>query len=769
MPRTLLTSEDREKALSRLVPPHPIPDGDTDIQVSWSGPALSRWFVDLLQDRWRMGEDFSAAAPILLGSGARDEITLRSDIDLFIAGDEQAGARWIRHLQEGGLKVRARFPEDADDWTVGAGIEDHLALLEPKPLNPLAEKILGQHREKLWRKARKNRRSILRQIAKDQQERRARHDSIANFLEPNLKYGPGGLRDLDQARQIARLFPEKIGGDEHALSILRYYSAFWLTMRHRMHLEGQNDVLMSSAQFDLARWMGMQHKDFMRQVQRGLSRVSFYSRWIAEKAKLSEVSWEKLEAVTWSQPEQAVRALEKDSSVLMQHQVRANLSRLFPAKWQSRDHGERGQLLGRVLRPGAPEDFIRAVFSSRLIDRLCPEIVPLVGYVQHDQYHRYSAEVHLQQACIQYQRTLLHPRRLGPLAAEVRELTPQDRWILGWTMLFHDIMKGREVDHSVEGTRWVRRELARFGESETLIEEVAWLVENHLILSQAAFRRNPQSPATWKELGEKGVSGARLRRLAVFTAVDILATNPEAWTPWKARLLGDLVRAMRAPTVRSYQKWSEQVRKSELPRACLELDPFLLEHLPAKRLVEDLKVLSSGKGESKPLLWSRGGQVWIRFHRREDQSGLFAEFVRRLFDWGLNIRHASVHTLEGVGVYDWFQVSSKRSLPVLRKWLEMSSVASPRAAPEVRFDRIQWVSRDEREWIVSFQGIDQPGFLVAAATALTSLGCSIQAARVHTWGRRVDDLFHLQPGVGSADPVAELQKIVVRPRVPGSS
>lgn len=759
MPRTLLKADDFAEASALLSAPTPAPDGDTSVTISWSGPELSRWIVSRLRAEWEKDEDFEAAAPLLLGSGARDEITLRSDVDLFIAGDEAAGGRFIGRLQASGLKVRARVPENPIDWTAGAEIEDHLALLEARPLTSRALELFEARRGSLAAKARRKRRTILAKISKDQRERRERHDSIANFLEPNLKYGPGGLRDLDQARQLARLFPEKFSGGEHAMKILDYYSAFWLTLRHRLHLEGQNDVLMSAAQFDLARWMGVSQKDLMRQVQRGLSRVSFYATWISEKARASAATLERIEGLSWEKPEQLVRALEKDTSVLVQHRVRANLERLLTPRWQTRDVHERGELLARVLRPGAPEDFVRAVFSSRLIDRLCPEIIPLVGYVQHDQYHRYSADTHLQQACVEYQRTLKRPRRLGPLATEVRALTASDRWILAWTMLFHDIMKGREVDHSEEGTRWVRRELARFAIDAATIDEVAWLVENHLILSQAAFRQNPQSPETWKSLGEKGVVGARLRRLAVFTAVDILATNPEAWTPWKARLLGDLVRALESPSVKAYQKWSELARVNKLPPSCLELDSFLLEHLPLKKLAEDLRALSKSSGDTKPLLWSRGGQVWIRFHRSSDQPGLFAEFVRRLYDWGLNVRHASVHTLEGVGVYDWFQVSSKRGIPVLRKWLELPASA-PRPAPRVHFDRIQWVSRDEREWIVSFQGLDQPGFLAAAATALAEQGCSIQTARVHTWGRRVDDLFHLKPGAGPEDPVAAMQKMV---------
>lgn len=757
MPRALLTEEAQSELRRLLQPPSKAPDGNVEAPVDWSGRLVSRALLEELGRHWRSHPDYEAAAPILLGSGARGEITLRSDVDLLIAGDLEAGGRWIRSLQESGIKVRARTPENSADWTDGANEEDHLALLEAIPLGTRSAELLEHHRNALVAKAQRRRKEFLSKIIRDQKERARRYDSIAGFLEPNLKYGPGGLRDLEQARQIARLFPDRFPEGEHALRVLAYYADFWLLLRHRLHLSSQNDVLTGQAQFELAAWMGVLHKDFMRQVQRGLARVSFYSSWIRESARLGTREWQESRHELPRSRRQVLQMLADDPSVLAQRRIRARLDDLFPKSWEKKEHIERGRLLARVLRPGAPEAFVRAVFSSRLIDHLCPEIRPLVGYVQHDQYHRYAADVHLQQACIQYQRVLEKPRRIGPLAPLVKKLSLVDRWVLAWTMLFHDIMKGRDGDHSVEGTRWVRAELRRYGLRANLINEVAWMVENHLALSTAAFRRNPQSPQTWRELMQMGAQGPRLRRLAIFTAVDILATNPEAWTSWKAGLLAELVRTLDSPPVRRFQEWERTVRTHRLPSTCLELDPYLLQSLPAKKLAADIQMCRGTTGSADPALWVIRSRLWVRFHRRKDESGLFSEFAQRLYDLGLNVRHASIHSLDGVGVYDWFQVSGRKSPGVLLKWLSLPAPRK-RAPARVSFEKINWVNRTEAEWIVSFQGLDQPGFLAAAAQALADEGCFITGARVHTWGRRVDDLFHLRPTDEGTDPVERIRR-----------
>lgn len=756
MSRTFLKREEFESFRESLCPPPFTPDGRFHGRAEWPSAAFSEKLLELLKTRWFSDEDFEKAGPVLLGSAARGELCPRSDLDLLFVGSEEAAARFIRRQQEAGFRLRSRVPEDLKDWSVGVETPDLLALLEATALTPEAETALSAQKDLLRARAGKDRKTWLRDLLKERAEREARFDSIANVLEPNLKYGPGGLRDLDQGRQILALFPERFESAVHAREILESYAGFLLLVRQKLHLEGQGDLLSGPAQFDIARWLGMEHRDFMRQIQRGLSRVHFYSTWIAERAKAPERRWRRLESLKLRTRGQALQLLEKDSSVLAQQRIRQDIDRLFPEAWTKKASKERGRLLAKVLRPGAGEDFVAAVFGSRLIDKLCPEIKPLIGLVQHDQYHRYTADVHLQQACREWQRVLKKPGRLGVLAGEVRALKPVDRRILGWAVLYHDLMKGREGDHSELGRELVQKDLAGFGVPAAERAEVEWIVEHHLELSQAAFRRNPMSPSTWLRLQEIGAEGSRLRRLAVFTAVDILATNPEAWTPWKARLINDLLRALRSSAAQGYFRFHREAQKNSVTPYVDAIDAFLMTKLPARTLSADLAAALAARVSLPPQVFRlKGHGVWVRFHEKEDRPGLFAEFVQRLYSLGVGIRHAAVHTLPEIGVYDWFEITSRRKPAQIRAWLETSKPAI-KALPSVTFSDVSLVAKDENEWIFSFKGIDQPGFLATAAAALAEEKASLKSARVHTWGRQVDDLFAVIP---SGDPGELLTKL----------
>ena len=105
--------------------------------------------------------------------------------------------------------------------------------------------------------------------------------------------------------------------------------------------------------------------------------------------------------------------------------------------------------------------------------------------------------------------------------------------------------------------------------------------------------------------------------------------------------------------------------------------------------------------------------------------------------------HASIHTLPKVGVYDWFQVTTSKNLQQLTQILKNSNFKA-KEAPQVKFDSIQLVSSDDKEWVISFKGPDQPGLLAAAAKSLSEVGVSIKSAQVHTWGRQVDDIFFVK-------------------------
>lgn len=745
--KSFLSSEQWEQAQQVLTPPLMTPDGDVRQVFCFSSDNFSGWLGDRLEDIFKSSPGWQDCHPVILGSWARGELSPKSDIDVLFCGDEGKVKTFVDAVLEKGLKLRYRMPQNPEDWTENVEAFDILALLKARPWTPEGASQLYAQQKKIWSKKKHYRRILLQALKEERKNRAVRFDSITNYLEPNLKYGPGGLRDLEQGLQVYELFAEKFTNPGHALNVLQYYRSYFLNLRQKLHLLGHGDILSGAVQFDLGKWMGFKsHKDFMRDLQRGLSRVHFYSDWIVEVALASEKDLKALERQDFKRAEDLMLALHKNPRVLVQKKVRENLDRLLPDKNIKVMIRRRGSLLEKMLEVKADDSFLVSVFRSRLIDKLLPEMRRLVGYVQHDQYHRFTADSHIMQACREVKRVYKKPTELGPLKSLHGNLTPEDWRILSWSCLYHDLAKGLESSehHADLAEALVEKDFRSYGFSKSFTEEVQWMVKNHLELSQAAFRKNPRDPKVWQELREKGVEGAKLYRLALFTAIDIRATNPEAWNEWKAKLLKELVNSLESKKAQDFYDFQQLRERKKLhlsPDVVEELGPVLLDRIAIKDLVDDLKKAERSESSLKPWVYkNRQGEVWIRFHEKRDRRGLLSDYVGQLYSLGLGVRHASIHTLAKVGVYDWFQVTTSKTPQQLAKYFEGPSI-QPRSFPEVKFDQIQLVSADDKEWVISFKGPDQAGLLASAAKALSDLGVSIKSARVHTWGRQIDDVF----------------------------
>lgn len=765
-----------------LKPPAQAPDGHEEdasgLEILHFEVALERALISRFTANHELKSAWQAAKPIALGSWARSELCPKSDLDILFVGNETAAATITRHAQEAGIKIRSRIPEDLGDWTKGVEAFDVLALLSAKPLTEEAAESYEAQLLKLRGKLKKLRRGYFGAIRKERSARSERYDSIANFLEPNLKYGPGALRDMGQAFQLRLLFPERFVSPEraHALAVYDYYRKFFLLSRIRVQLsEGGGDLLSAHEQAGVAKWFGFDSsRDYMREIQKGLSRVSFYADVDFEHVKVSEKELQRFhskEVAKETSFTELALWMEREPSMLVQAKARDlgfNLFRLAIKKGSA--EGRRatealGRLLLKTIDPLEPDDLTIAFFRSRWIDLAVTDFKKIVGYVQHDQYHRYTVDAHLMQAVREMKRVAQRPTVLGRLGAIAKQMTREDWKILGWTALYHDVGKGSGGDHSDKSVVIARHDLKKWNVSEDSIVEIIWLIENHLELSMAAFRGNPAHPATWRMLHAKGVEGKRLLRLAIFTAVDIRATNREAYTPWKERLLHELVRSLEMPEAKQLSKLEKELRRCgySLDQQILDrLDPFLVSSLPTAALAKDLKTIADlmsqpplGSREDamtvKVARVSKSNRVWIRFHTKLDKTGLFARMARTLQTAGLSVRHASILSDPQIGVYDWFEVKPPRTVKGLEakitRLLDLPrSKASDAADSRLEiFDEIDCLSMGEEEWILSFRGKDSRGALLSAAEALASEGLSISWAKVHTWGRQIDDVFGVRP------------------------
>jgi len=784
--RFLLSEEVLTELADRfLLAPNLVPDGDEEksstLLYEPFAIAIENEVLKRLTPTKELQLAWSESLPVALGSWARRELTPKSDLDILFAGSETAAGLVTKAAMEAGIGIRSRIPADQDDWSVGVEMFDVLALLTARPLVEASGPLLSEQIKKIEAGLRSKRLKILTALRRERDDRQERSNSVAGFLEPNLKYGPGGLRDLQQALQLRAIFPVRFEDREraHGAEVYEYYRKLFLICRAKSQLSmGGGDLLSAHEQPGLATWMGFPSaKEFMREIQKGLARVSFYADVDFAFVRATEEDLRKLNRsdlnfnllASW---------LEKDPSILMQAKARDLGFKLYrqAMRGSAAEKKSAQTALGRILfksvDPREDDRLAIALFRSRWIDLAVTDFKKIVGYVQHDQYHRYTVDTHLLQAIREMKRVAARPTVLGRLKELVRAMTADDWKILGWSALYHDVGKGSGREHSDRSVVLANLDFEKWNVPENLRPEIIWLIENHLELSMAAFRGNPASPATWRALHAKGVKGQRLSRLAIFTAVDILATNREAYTPWKERLLFDLVRNLEKPEAVQLAKLETKLRAGDPLTAKAtdkwltvldRLDPFVVSGIPTSVLADDLKYVRNRKAsvdvDIRICKAARDNRLWIRFHVSRDEAGLFAKFARTLQAAGLSVRHASILSDLDIGVYDWFEVKPPRETSVrsleakLQSVVKAVSLQSAHSGQSVGFlplenrifESVDALSQSDTEWVISFRGRDLRGALMQAAESLSFVGLSIQWAKVHTWGRQIDDVFGVTP------------------------
>ncbi|AIT06796.1 protein-PII uridylyltransferase [Sphingomonas taxi] len=221
----------------------------------------------------------------------------------------------------------------------------------------------------------------------------------------------------------------------------------------------------------------------------------------------------------------AMRAAARDAKLIARHRRDPRANALF---------------LDVLTSPRDPELVLRWMNEAGVFGRFVPDFGRVVAQMQFDMYHHYTVDEHTIRAI-----GLLARIDKGelkddhPLASAIIKHIVSRR-VLYVAVLLHDIAKGRDGDHSILGAEVAERLCPRFGLSPAETETVAWLVRWHLLMSATAFKRDLSDFKTILDFCEVVQSPERLRLLLVLTIVDIRAVGPGTWNGWKRQLLADL-------------------------------------------------------------------------------------------------------------------------------------------------------------------------------------------------------------------------------------
>ena len=548
----------------------------------------------MLQALWRESRLDGAGDLALLAVGGygRGELHPYSDIDVLALYRGRRAPRelgpFFQSLWDGGLKLAQsvrtvqQCRQDArDDITLMTSwLEMRVLCGDPRLARDLESHLaprLGLFRPPLWTP----KQFFLGKI-EEQESRHRRFGGSSYRLEPNIKEGPGGLRDIQTLYWILKR-REDIESpadfcEPRELELLREGQRFLWRARFALHeVSGQaEERLLFNYQPSVADRLGYRGDTVNDAVEAFMQ--DFY-RTTSEIDRLAEVLGQQYRESLWPPSRTAPRRLNayfqirdgyleiRDEEVFARYPqgllelflllqrnpdvkgVRARAIRAVRANLPRIDDAFRGQrdsrrLFMEILRqPRHVARELRRMNRYGVLRRYWPDFEKVAGMMQYDLFHIHPVDEHTLQVLTELRR-ITKPTREGenPLYHELFLQFPKPE-LLYLAALFHDIGKGRGGDHSSIGGALARDFCLEHQLSAYDASIVRWLVEHHLKMSLTSQKRDISDPDVVREFTRLVGHGVRLRGLFLLTVADLRGTNPALWTPWREALLCQLYAA----------------------------------------------------------------------------------------------------------------------------------------------------------------------------------------------------------------------------------
>ncbi|MCC2689148.1 MAG: uridylyltransferase [Rhizobiaceae bacterium] len=429
-------------------------------------------------------------------------------------------------------------------------------------------------------------------------ERDARHAKAGEsryLVEPNVKDGKGGLRDLQTLFWIGKYVYRVRTGEElvekgvftrsEYNQFLKAEDFLWAVRCHMHFLTGKGEErLHFDIQSEIAERLGYTAHPGLSAVERFMKHYFLVAKGVGDLTRIFCAALEEEQAkhvpgfnrifLTFSRRR---RKLAGTSDFIVDnHRINladdqlfdrdpVNLLRLF---WLADRHGlefhpdalklitRSLHLVTRSLRRDAeanrlfmdvltsdrnPELNLRRMNEAGLLGRLIPDFGRIVAMMQFSMYHHYTVDEHLLR-CIGVLSEIERGdgEKVHPLSHTLLPGLKKHREALYVAVLLHDVAKGRTEDHSIAGARIARRICPHMGLSAADTETVAWLVEHHLLMSMTAQMRDLNDRKTIEDFASVVQSVERLKLLLVLTVCDIRGVGPGVWNGWKGQLLRTL-------------------------------------------------------------------------------------------------------------------------------------------------------------------------------------------------------------------------------------
>ncbi len=556
-------------------------------------------------------------ALMAIGGYGRGEMAPFSDVDLLFLTPYKITA-WAESVIESMLYIlwdlklkvghASRTVQDClrlgrEDYTIRTALLEHRLIAGQAPL---AEELDRRLWDELFAGTA---REFVEAKLEERAERLRRHGGQRYLVEPNVKEGKGGLRDLQSLLWVAKytrrlptvaalvdagVFTEDERDDFAAAE------NFLLVARSHLHLAANraNEVLSFDMQVEVAD--RMEYRDhggrravehFMQDYFRHATRVGELTRILLTDLEAQHVKQapaiitmfrnarrKKLKpgyALTHnrldvsdpdaflSDPLSLLRVFEE--ALRTGYLIHPNLMRLIDANLHLLDEKTRWNkdaskiFLDTLLKHGNPERALRRMNELGVLGAFIPEFGNIIAMMQFNMYHSYTVDEHTIQTIsvlAQIEREELIEEL--PVASSILK-RGINRKVIYVALLVHDLGKGQKEDHSILGAKIARNVAPRLGLNPEECETVEWLVRHHLLMSDMAQKRDIADPRTVRDFAKAVKTVKRLDLLCVLTVCDIRGVGPDVWNNWKA----SLIRALYRQTKRGLENGMEALNREE--------------------------------------------------------------------------------------------------------------------------------------------------------------------------------------------------------------
>jgi [protein-PII] uridylyltransferase len=694
-----------------------------------------------------------------------------------------------------------------------------------------------------WLGSRTRRQTFFKTLKANIADRHKKYKESPYLLEPNLKEGQGGLRDLHairwagnglyNLRDIHELQERGFLAPHHVSGLGSARSFIWDVRLYLHQLAGEKtDTLTFELQEDLTRALGYEDDGHKAGVEHFMK--AFYTHVYRTKSTLdyflSRVEQDLVPPRIWRMT-QRPRRVEKGLTILRGQielgatpEIRERpgvMMRAFEISAQSGlpisqrslelirsnldlvDDGFRTDTdisrsflsgltaipPGRVNMPGNPD----AMQILHFLEAYLPELAGVRAQVQHDAYHVYTVDVHLVVTLWELKKIALgltDPGENGFDAAVLERVT--NRRVLFLAALLHDIGKGQGAGHAQLGARMVPGIGRRLGLNDSEIEDLVFLVLEHLFLIEIATRRDLTEEKLIVNTARRIGDVDRLHMLYLVTIADSRATGPGVMNPWKKGLLRDLYSKIHRILTKSDLAMRETSRRTD--DLLKTVEKTLVSRLPAEEIDQHLAVMSAHylatmnadqvvrhilmerELGDRPLIWElehKDDDYVEATIMTKDRPGLLSRMAGAFTLHNINIFGAQIFTRANNVALDIFQVShppdrvyEAEAWERLRKDIEriltgrlaldyrlagkQPLVSSDRAPSRVRKPDRVIVDSETSDFytIVEVYTYDRLGLLYDLTRAFYDLQLSINIAKISTNADQVVDVFYIRDFYG---------------------